>query len=586
MVGIGQNDIEGTSWDTMGRGGTLWDTFGEINSLTSATNMEIKKRCKYCGRSFIAHKMTTLYCSPSCNNKDYKRNIRQKQIAEFMEGQKKNVPPVDNLGNKAFLTPTEGAQLLGISRATFYRYMRDGIIKAVQLRGKTIVRRKDIENLFDHPASYQPHSDKKQKKREYYTIRQISEKFKVTKKAILHRCEKYNIKKVYQGRNCFFDRSQVDVHFAELIAEFDLRDYYTIQQLEEKYMMSHNAVLSFVQRNKIPRITQGKTVYYSRAHIDTLKGERESVDPNYYTYAEIMEKYHFSKDQVSYYIHNYEIDSHKQGRFTVVNRKEFDRIIKERMQTNSLAKEQERKAKQPKINTIPEGYITVAQIAEKYGVTPKHVQAKTREAKTPKITIKHFNYYNEAAIEQLFNKDPEKFEVPEDYITAQEIARRYKVTVHHVHGRTREAKVPKITIKNINFYELKTVEALFSKNLPKVQPNENEAEEWITGEQIEDMMGISISARRTFVSRHKIPSKKEYGITYYLRSAIEETNNVMAKYGDLYFTVEQICEKFKMSRDKVYGMLRYSNVRKIHEGKYALFLKEDIIKIIYERQSS
>ena len=548
--------------------------------------MEIQKRCKYCGRSFIAHKMTTLYCSPSCNNKDYKRNIRQKQLAEFMEGEKKNVPPVDNLGNKAFLTPTEGAQLLGISRATFYRYMRDGIIKAVQLRGKTIVRRKDIENLFDHPASYQPHSDKKLKKREYYTIRQISEKFKITKKAILHRCEKYNIKKVYQGRNCFFDRPQVDVHFSELIAEFDLRDYYTIQQLEEKYMMSHNAVLSFVQRNKIPRITQGKTVYYSRAHIDTLKGERESVDPNYYTYAEIMEKYHFSKDQVSYYIHNYEIDSHKQGRFTVVNRKEFDRIIKERMQTNSLAKEQERKAKQPKINTIPEGYITIAQIAEKYGVTPKHVQAKTREAKTPKITIKHFNYYNEAAIEQLFNKDPEKFEVPEDYITAQEIARRYKVTVHHVHGRTREAKVPKITIKNINFYELKTVEALFSKNLPKVQPNENEAEEWITGEQIEDMMGISISARRTFVSRHKIPSKKEYGITYYLRSAIEETNNVMAKYGDLYFTVEQICEKFKMSRDKVYGMLRYSNVRKIHEGKYALFIKEDIIKIIYERQSS
>ena len=548
--------------------------------------MEIQKRCMYCGRSFIAHKMTTLYCSPSCNNKDYKRNIRQKQIAEFMEGEKKNVPPVDNLGNKAFLTPTEGAQLLGISRATFYRYMRDGIIKAVQLRGKTIVRRKDIENLFDPPASYQPHSDKKQKKREYYTIRQISEKFKVTKKAILHRCEKYSIKKVYQGRNCFFDRSQVDVHFAELIAEFDLRDYYTIQQLEEKYKMSHNAVLSFVQRNKIPRITQGRNVYYSRAHIDTLKGERESVDPNYYTYAEIMEKYHFSKDQVSYYIHNYEIGSHKQGRFTVVNRKEFDRIIKERMQTNSLAKEQERKAKQPKINTIPEGYITVAQIAEKYGVTPKHVQAKTREAKTPKITIKHFNYYNEAAIEQLFNKDPEKFEVPEDYITAQEIARRYKVTVHHVHGRTREAKVPKITIKNINFYELKTVEALFSKNLPKVQPNENEAEEWITGEQIEDMMGISISARRTFVSRHKIPSKKEYGITYYLRSAIEETNNVMAKYGDLYFTVEQICEKFKMSRDKVYGMLRYSNVRKIHEGKYALFLKEDIIKIIYERQSS
>ena len=114
------------------------------------------------------------------------------------------------------------------------------------------------------------------------------------------RVEKYNIPKVYQGRNCFFDRALVDVHFAQLIADIDLRDYYTIPQLEEKYKMSHAAVLSFVTRNKIPRITQGRTVYYSRAHIDTLKGERESIDPNYYTYAEVMEKYHFSKDQISY----------------------------------------------------------------------------------------------------------------------------------------------------------------------------------------------------------------------------------------------------------------------------------------------
>ncbi len=60
--------------------------------------MEIQKRCKYCGRSFIAHKMTTIYCSPSCNNKDYKRAIRQKQIAEYMEEEKQKTPKVDILG--------------------------------------------------------------------------------------------------------------------------------------------------------------------------------------------------------------------------------------------------------------------------------------------------------------------------------------------------------------------------------------------------------------------------------------------------------------------------------------------------------
>lgn len=547
--------------------------------------MEIQKRCKYCGRSFIAHKMTTIYCSPSCNNKDYKRAIRQKQIAEFMEKQKQNTPESGILGNKEFLTPTEGALLLGISRATFYRYMVNGTIKAVQLRGKTIIRRKDIERLFDNPPTYQSHSEKKQEKREYYTFRQIMEKYKCSKKAIMTRVEKYNIPKVYQGRNCFFDRALVDVHFAQLVAEIDLCDYYTIPQLEKKFNMSHQAVLSFVQRNKIPRITQGRTVYYSRAHINTLKGERESIDPNYYTYAEVMEKYHFSKDQVAYYIHNYEIDNHKHGRFTVINRKEFDRIIKERMETNSLEKEKERRAKLPKLNTIPDGYISVAQIAEKYGVTPKHVQAKTRDAKTPKIIIKHLNYYNEDAIEQLFNRDPEKFEVPDDYITAQDIAKRFKVTVHHVHGRTREANVPKITIKHVNFYELKAVEALFAKNEASEELQKDEKAEWISGTEVEEMLDITTCARRSFVSRHKIPSKKEYGITYYLRSAIIEVNNTLAKYADQYFTVEQICEKYNMDRDKVYGMIRYSDVGKVHEGKFALFLKEDIIRIIHERQN-
>ena len=36
-MGECQNDIEGTTWDTMGHGGTLWDTLANENSLMSAT---------------------------------------------------------------------------------------------------------------------------------------------------------------------------------------------------------------------------------------------------------------------------------------------------------------------------------------------------------------------------------------------------------------------------------------------------------------------------------------------------------------------------------------------------------------------
>ena len=36
-MGQSSNDIEDTSWDTMGRGGTPWDTLAGENSLISAT---------------------------------------------------------------------------------------------------------------------------------------------------------------------------------------------------------------------------------------------------------------------------------------------------------------------------------------------------------------------------------------------------------------------------------------------------------------------------------------------------------------------------------------------------------------------
>lgn len=143
---------------------------------------------------------------------------------------------------------------------------------------------------------------------------------------------------------------------------------------------------------------------------------------------------------------------------TIVERKGFDDIIKERMTAGFLDREIERRKRQSQRDEIPEGYISIKQIAEQYGITEKVAQAKTREGKLDKLFIKHRNYFNAQAIEQLFNLNLEKFDVPEDYITAQKIAERFNVTVHHVHGRTRQAKIPKITVKHINFYELKAVE--------------------------------------------------------------------------------------------------------------------------------
>ena len=118
-----------------------------------SSNIEIKKKCKWCGQIFIAHKTTTNYCSHRCNNAAYKERIRQERIATYQKEFSINTEE-PSIENKEFYTPPEAAKLLGISRASIYRYMADNVIKAVQFKGKTLVRRKDIELVFENAAEY------------------------------------------------------------------------------------------------------------------------------------------------------------------------------------------------------------------------------------------------------------------------------------------------------------------------------------------------------------------------------------------------------------------------------------------------
>lgn len=84
--------------------------------------------------------------------------------------------------------------------------------------------------------------------------------------------------------------------------------------------MTHQAIVAFARRHEIPRIYRNRVTYYSKAHIDSVKTTGKRLDPNYYTRQEIMSRYHFNKEQVSYYLNTYHIERKKCGAFTMINR--------------------------------------------------------------------------------------------------------------------------------------------------------------------------------------------------------------------------------------------------------------------------
>ena len=149
--------------------------------------MDYKKRCQWCGRPFIAHKMTTLYCSRLCIERAYKAKGKQKKKELVEDEQENKLPIVESVGDKPFLTPAETARLLGVSKATLYRYMAQGLIKALRTPARTIIRRSDIEKMFDTCPEYRKRSYRIKKVSDTITMKEIMAKYNITKKCALRR---------------------------------------------------------------------------------------------------------------------------------------------------------------------------------------------------------------------------------------------------------------------------------------------------------------------------------------------------------------------------------------------------------------
>ncbi|MFW6275141.1 MAG: helix-turn-helix domain-containing protein [bacterium] len=121
-----------------------------------SSNIEIKKVCQYCGNEFTARTTTTKYCGDVCAKRAYKARKRNEKISKAKkETHQIKTKPIQELKEKEFLSITDTYQLLGVSRRTVYRMIKRGDLKATKIGGRTIIRKKDINQIFEQPEPQQ-----------------------------------------------------------------------------------------------------------------------------------------------------------------------------------------------------------------------------------------------------------------------------------------------------------------------------------------------------------------------------------------------------------------------------------------------
>ena len=323
-----------------------------------SSKIEILKICECCGKTFVAHKSTTRYCSHKCNSKAYKNDKREYKLTAISYNMAKDIERISNqyekIKDKEFLSVSETAFLLSVGRTTVYRYLHEGSFKAVQIGNKTFIRRSDIDEKFDKSEEYKPKLQRAQKSTheqrstggrvlskqetskgqkptmesrsitEFYTIADIKEKYKVKESWIYNIVRENKIPKTLIKGKSYISKTHIDKHFAKKMPDSSITEWYSVDDIKEKYGMTENTIYNFVYENNIPKKKEGRVVYYSKTHVDILKNKDNEV---FITTEEAMQQYNLTRDALYHYVKYHKIPKLKAGRYIKISKQALDKVL-------------------------------------------------------------------------------------------------------------------------------------------------------------------------------------------------------------------------------------------------------------------
>jgi len=292
----------------------------------STSKFRVLRTCEFCGKEFYAQKVTTRFCSRRCNELAYKQRRRQRQIteAEARVLQK----PIEEVGNKEFLSLQDTSVLFGITKRSVYNLIYNGVLQAFKLSSRmTLIRRADIERIFESHVYTKKVKPERKPITEFYTTTEIKEKFGVSESWVFKIGKEKNIPKILHHGKTYWSKQHVEKHFDKHIENNAIVEWYSVQDMMEKFNMTTSAVYCFVSKYGIPKKKVKSSVFYSKQHVDAAKGINEPPKEEFYTMKEAVEHFGMTEDQIYKYAKKAKVSKHMEGRIVLMNKQELDAAL-------------------------------------------------------------------------------------------------------------------------------------------------------------------------------------------------------------------------------------------------------------------
>ena len=175
-------------------------------------------------------------------------------------------------------------------------------------------------------------------------------------------------------------------------------------------------------------------------------------------------------------------------------------------------------------------------------------------------------------------KRKEKNDEVLDFYSGEEVMTLYKVRQSWLYTSAKRNKIPICRIAGKNYYSKKHIDEFFG-----VAVDISKITQWLTAEQVEEHFNMKPTALRAYTYRHKIPTKREYGRTYYSQSHLAELRRTDLMSDENYYTVEQVQQIYGLTSANICHIVKIKHIRKVKVGRKNLLLRTDVERVMAER---
>ncbi len=269
------------------------------------------------------------------------------------------------------------------------------------------------------------------------------------------------------------------------------------------------------------------------------------------------------------------------------------------------------KAAGPVIDLASQEYLSFSKAAILMGCTRQYVYKLVNEGKLSASRISsRMAFIRKADIEQMLAGNPYhrvlptnkpkklssslsskkgKNHIPEtsmrsaeplDYISGEDVMTIYKVKKSWLYTSAKNNQVPVCKIAGKNYYSRRHMDEIFGSPFDLDSVNE-----WIVAKEAETLYGMSRGALRSYVHHHTIPTKREYGQTYYSKDHLDELRRTDLVSDDRYYTTAEVAKKYGMTKSNICVIIKKENLTKVKVGVRNLVIKEEIDRIMEDRMA-